>query len=109
MLWVEGARYPLREWLLFRVLGYWALALYWGIGCLGVGLELLSRIAPRQYRVWEKPFVGFALGVLSFAVLVFVVGLFGRLTRAFFWVTPGFLAASGYPSLSRWVRACVAR
>jgi len=107
IFWVEGTHYPIREWLLLRVCGYWALALYWGVGCLAIGVELLDRIAPRQYRVWEKPFVGFALGVATFAVLVFVVGLAGKLSRTFFWVTPGFLTGAGYPSLSRLVRRLV--
>ena len=97
----ENARYPIREWLLFRVALYSFLALYWGIGCLALGLEILERSVPRQYRSWETPFVAFPLGVLSFGISVFVVGLFGRLGSAFFFLTPLVFVLLGYSSLAR--------
>ncbi|HEX7672494.1 MAG TPA: hypothetical protein VF395_23030, partial [Polyangiaceae bacterium] len=97
----ENGHYPIRKWLLFRVLGYLLLALYWGTGCLSVGLEILERAVPRQYRRWEAPFVAFPLGVLTFALSVFVVGLVGRLGTAFFVLSPLVFILVGYPRLAR--------
>lgn len=89
--------------MLFRVLGYWLLALYWGAGCLAVGLALLERVAPRQYRAGEAPFVAFPLGVLAFVILTFLVALAGRLGAVFFFVAPAALVAAGWKSLTAFV------
>jgi energy-converting hydrogenase Eha subunit A len=97
----ENRHYPIRQWLLFRVLGYFLLSLYWGVGCLAVGLDILERAVPRQYRKWEAPFVAFPLGVLTFGISVFVVGLFGRLGTAFFLLSPLVFVLVGYSSLVR--------
>lgn len=99
-----NAQYPLRQWLLFRVLGYWLLTLYWGAGCLAVGLSIVLRVAPRQYRLSDAVFIGFALGVLAFAIAVFSVGLAGRLGTPFFVLAPLFFVVLGFPSLALVVR-----
>lgn len=91
--------YPISEWLLVRVLAYWALSLYWGIGCLAGGLVLVSRVAPRQYRPTEVPFVAFPLGVLAFAITVFGAALIGRLNTVFFAAAPGVFVAIGWGNL----------
>jgi hypothetical protein len=101
-----GQSYPIREWLMLRVLGYWALSLYWGLGCLSAGLAIVHTVAPRQYRPTEVAFVGFALGVLAFGILVFGVGLLHGLGRAFFVLSPLACLLAGLPSLRRWFVAC---
>jgi len=101
-----GSHYPIRQWLLVRVVGYWLLALYWGAGCLALGLAIVRWVAPRQYRPTEVPFVAFPLGVLSFGVLVFTVGLFHGLHRLFFVLSPLYFLGVGFPALRHWLRAC---
>lgn len=96
--------YPISEWLLVRVLAYWALTLYWGIGCLAGGLVLVSRVAPRQYRPTEVPFVAFPLGVLAFAITTFVAALIGRLNTVFFAAAPGVFVAIGWAKLLGFAR-----
>lgn len=91
--------YPISEWLLVRVLGYWALTLYWGIGCLAAGLVLVSRVAPRHYRPTEVPFVAFPLGVLVFAITTFVAALIGRLNTVYFVTAPGVLIGLGWGNI----------
>lgn len=100
MLHAYGAQYPVRQWLLWRVLGYWGLALFWGAGCLGVGLELVRRVAPRQYRASELPFVAFPLGLLAFVAFVFVAGLLHALGTVFFVLAPLTFCAVGLPALT---------
>lgn len=97
-------QYPISEWLLVRVLEYWALALYWGASCLGAGLLLVSRVAPRQYRPSEAAFVAFPLGVLTFGITTFVAALIGRLNTVYFYCAPGVLLAIAWSDLVRWVR-----
>jgi hypothetical protein len=101
----ENAHYPIRQWLLLRELGYFLLALYWGIACLAVGLEILERSVPRQYRTWEAPFLGFPLGVLAFGMVVFLVGLLGHLGTTFFLLSPLVFILLGYASLARFMHA----
>ncbi len=99
-----NAAYPIRQWLLVRVVGYWALALYWGAGCFALGLELVRRVAPRQYRCSEVPFVAFPMGVLAFGILVFVVGVLGLLQLPFFVLGPLAFVGAGSSALREWVR-----
>jgi hypothetical protein len=103
-----GAQYPVTQWLLWRVLGYWALALGWGAGCLGVGLEIAGRVAPRQYRATELPFVAFPLGLLAFTGVVFVAGLLHGLGTPFFVLAPLAFLGAGSRALVAFARRRVA-
>lgn len=94
-------QYPIGDWYLVHVLGYWAFALYWALGCLALGLEAVDTIAPRQYRTSEVPFVAFPLGVLVFAVVTFLVSIGGRLGTPFFYFAPLGLLATGWSALRR--------
>ncbi|HVW27620.1 MAG TPA: hypothetical protein VHC69_19780 [Polyangiaceae bacterium] len=102
IVWTYSAHFPVREWLVWRIAGYWALTLYWGTGCAALGMELLERIAPRQYRPLEALVVGFATGVIAFAAAVFAVGLVGGLGKAFFVLAPALFATAGHRALLRW-------
>jgi hypothetical protein len=96
-----NVQYPIADWFLVQGASYWALTLYWGAGCLAFGVQLLALIAPRHYRVAERVFIGFALGVLAFGLAVFGVGLFGGLNLYFFVLTPGLFLLAGAPELRR--------
>ncbi len=99
-----NVQYPIAQWLLLRVAGYWALTLCWGVGCLAAGVQLLAWVAPPHYRVAERVFIGFALGVLAFALAVFGCGLLGGLNLAFFVLAPLVFLLAGLPELKRLAR-----
>src|SRR5262249_5969107 len=80
---VFSHHYPLYEWLLWAVVRYWFNAAYWATGCLGFGLWLLSLVCRSAFRFTERLVVGFALGVLGFAVVTFVAGIAGLLNYPF--------------------------
>jgi hypothetical protein len=95
------AHFPVRQWLVWRIAGYWLLTLYFGAGCAALGTLVVERLAPRQYRPAEALILGFAVGVVAFSALVLVVGLVGGLGKAFFVLAPGALVAAGHRSLFR--------
>jgi hypothetical protein len=102
---VFSQHYPLGEWLLWAVLRYWFLASYWAAGCLGLGLWLVAVLCPSTFRFSERLVVGFALGVLGFALITFAVGLAGQLNRVFFVVSPALLGLVGAQQLRRALQA----
>lgn len=98
---VFSQHYPVDEWLLWAIARYWLLAAYWAIGCLGLGLWLLAVSRQSAFRFTERLAVGFALGVLGFAIVTFAAGLAGQLNRVFFVACPALLGLLGGQQLRR--------
>ncbi len=74
---------------------YWLFALLFSAACLAAGLRLLTVILPEPPRLGERLTLGFALGVLVFALGVFLGGLAGLFGRIFFFAWPGLMIAAG--------------
>ena len=98
------AQYPLDEWLFFRYAKYWLYAALFSSACLAAGLRVLGFILPYPPRVGERLTLGFALGVLVFALGLFVIGLVGLFGRIFFFAWPAALLVFGGPQLWRSLR-----
>lgn len=91
-LWVFGRVVDQHDavsgWLLWRYLRVIAAAVVWAAACLAGGFALLDVLKPGVRALREKLVVSFALGVLAWAVLTFVVGLFHGLNVGWFIATP---------------------
>jgi len=98
------AQYPLDEWLFFRYAKYWGYAALFSSACLAAGLRVLGFILPYPPRVGERLTLGFALGVLVFALGLFLIGLLGLFGRIFFFAWPAALLFFGGPQLWRSLR-----
>jgi hypothetical protein len=100
--------YPLRQWTVFVLAGHWMLATLFATACLSTGLRLLRLILPTPPVLGERLALGFALGVLVFALGVFLAGLAGLFGHVFFFVWPGLMillgARSGWRELRRTFR-----
>jgi hypothetical protein len=96
-LWWAGRFIPLRHWLFFRYLGYWALIALFVVPSWTAGLRLLSLVLPEPARLDERLLWGFALGVLAFFAGLFVAGMLGLYGRVFFFAWPALLLAWGGP------------
>jgi hypothetical protein len=101
---VSNAYYPLREWACFVLLGHWLLTLLFSAACLSTGLRVAKLFLPPPPVLGERLTLGFALGVLVFALGVFLGGLFGLYGRIFFFLLPGLMIAVGARSGFRELR-----
>ena len=90
--------YPLSEWLSFFWARAWVAALVFVAASLSVGIRLLQLLRVRSSRLLDRYSLAFALGVLAFALGIFVTGYVGLLGRAFFFIWPALLLASGRSS-----------
>jgi len=96
--------FPLQHWLFFTYLRIWGLVALFGLPSLAVGLRLLSWLLPEPPRLGERLLLGFALGVLTFFVTIFVGGVAGLYGPVFFFAAPVVLAAVGARSAVRELR-----
>jgi hypothetical protein len=92
--WVANHHYPLREWLLFMYLGYWLGAGLFAAASLSAGLFLARVLVCRRRQVGEYLSLAFTLGVLVFALGVFLGGLAQLYGSVFFFAWPGLLLVS---------------
>jgi hypothetical protein len=94
-VWASNVYYPLQEWLFFVLLRHWLYALFFTAACLSTGLRVAKLLLPTPPVLGERLTLGFALGVLAFALGVFLGGLLGVYGRAFFFLLPGLMIALG--------------
>ena len=80
----SNAYYPLREWLVFALARHWLGAGFFSAACLTAGLRVLKWLLPEPLIPGERLTLGFALGVLVFALGVFLGGLAGLYGHVFF-------------------------
>lgn len=90
---VANQHYPLREWLLFMYLQYWAGAALFAASALATGLALAGRVLRGQRDPGEHITLAFAMGVLVFVLGIFVGGLAKLYGSVFFFAWPGLLLA----------------
>ncbi len=102
---ITETHYPIKHWLFWRYLGYWAASLLWLGACLSSGHALLRTLLGRKtLPVLEHAALAFAVGVVLFSLAVFVVGLSGQLNATAFFTIPVVLLASGTPASWRYLR-----
>jgi hypothetical protein len=86
--------YPPKHWLFFRYATYWCISVFWGAACVSCGDALVRRIHP--YLPARERFVAACTaGFFTFAVGMFVFGLFGAYGKAFFVLFPSALLLAG--------------
>jgi hypothetical protein len=96
---VMDRSYAIEDWLFWRYAGYWVTTLFWGSSCLSFGNALLRWWRPETPRVTERLTLGFALGVLSFGLAIFLVGLLHGLNAVTFFLLPAVFLATGARAL----------
>ena len=84
----------IRDWLVWRHLGLFLIALFWGICCTAGGTRLYAYLAGRRGLAEQLPF-GFALGVLMFGLGIFGFGIVGGLGSGAFVALPLLLLLAG--------------
>lgn len=86
--------YPIKSWLVWRYLAYWAGAAFFAISCQLGGLPLVARLG-RDFRWSERVLLAQAAGTVLFFLGMFVLGLLGLFQRAVFFAWPIALIAFG--------------
>jgi hypothetical protein len=94
----------LDRWLFWPYAGLWALTLGWAFACLSIGHALLSTVPRLLLPPRERLVFDFAVGILAFAVGLFVAGLFGLLRGPFAYLFPLLLTIVGAPGLFGYLR-----
>ncbi len=92
---VVHSHYPIQRWLFWHYLWIWLLSGLWAAGCASVGCFLLSRFRLAACRDTADLVVAFPVGVLSFELAIFLLGLAGFLNSAIFALLPLVFLASG--------------
>ncbi|HEX5098020.1 MAG TPA: hypothetical protein VFV94_00900 [Polyangiaceae bacterium] len=98
---VVNAHEPLGEWLFFHYALAWVLALVLlGSSFVG-GYGLLEYLGGARFSKREELTVATAVGVLTFGLLVFFIGLVGGLWAGSFYAIPAILVAVGWSRAAR--------
>lgn len=87
--------YPLRHWLFWRYLRYWAYCGALSCACTIAGLRLVAALGCSALSASEYLLLSFASGVLLFGLGVFVAGICGLFGPVFFFAWPVLLCALG--------------
>jgi hypothetical protein len=96
--------YPIGQWLFWRYASYWLCCALLAVASLSAGHAILVRLLRRTLPLAEHFTLAFAVGVLSFALGWFVLGLLHLYSSVTFFVWPVLLAASGAKSMWRFGR-----
>ena len=96
--------YPIQHWLFFFWARAWAGALLFGLASLAAGVRLLALLRVSTVTLAERFTLATALGVLVFALGIYLVGLLGLLGPVFFFSWPATLLLVGARPLARQLR-----
>jgi hypothetical protein len=102
---VVSASGPIREWLFFRYVGYWALTALWAVSCVCVGHRVLTIALRAPLPVLEQFSLSGAVGTLVFFLLMFVGGLAMLYGPVFFFALPAAMLLAGARPTYRYYRA----
>ena len=92
---------PVQTWMAWRYLSIWLLDVGLMAACLSFGQWFLRRALRLSLPFTEHMAVGLAVGVLAFAIGIFLLGILHLLGGWTFWAWPLALAAPGARSLGR--------
>lgn len=104
LAWFTHRRVPIQTWLFWPYAGFCLSALVWTTACFCAGHLALKYLPPVRLALRERLLFDFAVGVLLFALGVFLLGTLGALNQVFFFAYPLCLIALGAPSLAADVR-----
>lgn len=96
--------YPIKNWLAWRLIGYWGASIAFVVSSVSVGHLTVRWVAKDEIGPLEHLALAFAVGVIEFQLLVVLAGFFGLYYSWFFYVPP-LLGLVGVRSLWRFVRA----
>jgi hypothetical protein len=99
--WFANTREPIATWLLWPYAAFWAATLIWLGCCVSVGHAALRPWPTLRLPFRQRLLFDLALGVLIFAVGLFLLGLCGLLRTPFFYAYPLVLGAIGLRGLKR--------
>jgi len=105
LLGVMNWHYEIATWLAWHYFMVATLALLWAVSCLGCGSYLLGKLQARSAGSVREPALAFPLGVLSFQVAIFLLGLAGLLGLVTFFALPVLFAYAGRRELAALARA----
>jgi hypothetical protein len=71
------AHYPIQHWLFWRYAGYWLACAVWALSCLFAGCWIARRLGWSILPATEFLLASFAVGVLSFFLVMFAGGIAG--------------------------------
>ncbi|MGD8609297.1 MAG: hypothetical protein PVH21_18505, partial [Myxococcales bacterium] len=111
-LWWVNRFYPIRDWLFWHYLGCWILVSVWSLGLVSTGWAVLNKLGLDQWSIGERLVVGHAVGLFSFFLLMFALGLAGLYGGVFFFALPLLMVAIGArplwrdlaPRVATWIR-----
>ncbi len=92
--------YPLGDWAVLFWARAWLGALAFGVSSLAIGLRVLALLRLHAWSFAERSTVASALGVLTFALGIYLAGLVGCLGSVFFVLWPLLLLLLGAPALA---------
>lgn len=101
ILYTLNAVYPLRSWLFVQLIQYWGLAAYWLTACIASGAGVLSLLPRLPLTQLERAVVGGPIGMVLFALAIFLSGLAGLLNAGTFVAVPLLLIVIGFIPLRR--------
>ncbi len=91
--------YPLEEWLFWRYLRYWLWCGVFSLGCLGTGETIVRALVGRLRGLHFHLITSLCVGVFTFGLLMFGLGLLGLYGPTLFWALPLGLVVAGLPRL----------
>jgi len=92
---------PIDDWLVWRYASLWVLAGLWMLACASIGMLALRAVGPVARPFSERLAIALPVGVLLFALGLFLAGLAGGLGSTFFWLFPILLILLGLPVTRR--------
>jgi len=96
---VVDRHYAIGTWLFWRYARYWFTALFWAASCVSFGYWALAQLFPNGLPRFEQIMLGFAVGVVAFALSIFFIGLLGGLGWVVFFALPVAFLAIGWRRL----------
>jgi hypothetical protein len=96
--------HPLGDWLTFFWARAWLFSAAFGFASFGIGLTILGRLKLHAGSLIERTSMALAVGVLTFALGIYVAGLFALLGLPFFFAWPALLLLLGRRALLRYFR-----
>ncbi len=88
LLATQFSHYPIKRWLLWRYVRYWAWCGAFTLGCYGTGEVIMRWLDVRLRGLHLRLFTSLCLGCFSFGMLMFACGLLRLYSAALFWTLP---------------------
>jgi hypothetical protein len=108
-IWQLDGYYPIQKWLFWQYLEIWLVVAGWVLACLSAGHLILRRAFRLVLPLCEQVAFAFAIGVLTFVLGMFLIGLAHGLRPVTFVAWPVVMIAAGIVPLARFARRVARR